>query len=249
MTLHLPPGYGLAAYDEIDSTNEEAKRRAGAGERGPLWILALKQSAGRGRRGRSWASLEGNLLTTLLIAPGRNAADSARLSFAAALCVHDLCTQLCPQADISLKWPNDVLIRGAKCAGILLESGTDRDGVLPWLAVGIGVNLAHAPEGTPYPAASLAVHGATATPGAALEILARAWDHWFGLWRTDGFAPLRQAWLARAHGIGAPIIARVGGAENHGCFEGLDAEGSLQLRRADGNLISVSSGEVFFGEP
>jgi BirA family transcriptional regulator, biotin operon repressor / biotin---[acetyl-CoA-carboxylase] ligase len=247
MTIALPPGYALAAYDEIDSTNEEAKRRAEAGAFGPVWIMARRQSAGRGRRGRSWASLDGNLLTTLLIAPGRSAEDCARLSFAAALSVHDMCAALCPSAELSVKWPNDVLIGAAKCAGILLESGAERDGVLPWLAVGIGVNLAHAPEGTPYPATSIAAHGASATPELALQHLAQAWDHWFRLWQAQGFGPLREAWLARAHGVGRPVVARLAGAEHHGQFEGLDAQGSLQLRRADGTLIAISSGEVFFG--
>jgi BirA family transcriptional regulator, biotin operon repressor / biotin---[acetyl-CoA-carboxylase] ligase len=247
MTVQLPPGTALAAYDEIDSTNEEAKRRADAGESGPLWIVARRQSAGRGRRGRSWASLDGNLLATLLIAPGRSAAECARLSFAAALSVHDLCAHVCPGAEVSVKWPNDVLISGAKCAGILLESGGERDGVLPWLAVGIGVNLAHAPEGTPYPATALNNHGPGVSPDEALTHLARAWDHWFTAWRVHGFAPLRTAWLERAHGLGQPVIARLAGAEHTGLFDGLDADGSLQLRRADGTLVAVSSGEVFFG--
>jgi BirA family biotin operon repressor/biotin-[acetyl-CoA-carboxylase] ligase len=247
MSAELPPGVRLAVFDEIDSTNEEAKRRAEAGDCGPLWIIARRQSAGRGRRGRNWASLEGNLLTTLLVAPGRSAADSARLSFAAALSVHDLCTQLCPDAQIALKWPNDVLIADRKCAGILLESGAERDGVLPWLAVGIGVNLAHAPEGTPYPATALARHGAAASAELALGILARAWARWFALWQAQGFAPLHRAWLERAHGVGGPVVARLAETAHEGLFEGLDADGSLQLRRADGSLLAISSGEVFFG--
>jgi BirA family transcriptional regulator, biotin operon repressor / biotin---[acetyl-CoA-carboxylase] ligase len=247
MTGIVPPGFALAAFDEIDSTNEEAKRRADLGERGPLWIVARRQSAGRGRRGRSWTSEPGNLFATLLLAPGRPAADSARLSFVAALCVYDLAAQACPAAPISLKWPNDVLIDGAKCSGVLLESGAERDGALPWLAVGIGVNLAHAPEGTPYPATALARHGAQIVPEAALGILSRAWARWFEIWASQGFLAIQRAWLSRARGVGGPVTVRLGDVSVNGTFEDLDAEGCLQLRLADGTLKSVSSGEVFFG--
>jgi BirA family biotin operon repressor/biotin-[acetyl-CoA-carboxylase] ligase len=247
MTNALPPGYALAAYDEIDSTNEEAKRRAEAGERGPLWIAARTQSAGRGRRGRSWSSEPGNLFATLLLAPGRSAADSARLSFAAALSVYDVVRANCPGADVALKWPNDVLIGGAKCSGILLESGGEQSGVLPWLAVGIGINLAHAPEGTPYPATALSRHGGTISPNAALHALAHAWAHWYGVWRGQGFGALRQAWLGRARGLGQPITARLVDISLSGTFEGLDEEGGLQLRLVDGTLRTISSGEIFFG--
>lgn len=247
MTISLPPGYALAAFDEIDSTNEEAKRRAEAGMRGPLWIVAARQSAGRGRRGRSWTSEPGNVFATLLIAPERSAADAARLSFAAALSVYDVAKGACPDADVTLKWPNDVLIGAAKCSGILLESGGELNGVLPWLAVGIGINLTHAPEGTPYPATAFGRHGATLTAVEAMTHLAAAWAHWFEIWRAQGFAPLREAWLARAQGLGEPITARLADDSLNGTFEGLDAEGCLQLRLADGTLKAVSSGEIFFG--
>lgn len=247
MTIALPPGYALAAFDEIDSTNEEAKRRAEAGERGPLWITAARQSAGRGRRGRSWTSEAGNLFATLLFSPERSAAECARLSFAAALSVHDVARGACPGAEATLKWPNDVLIGGAKCSGILLETGAESAGVLPWLAVGIGINLAHAPEATPYPATALVKHGALLRPDDALNALAASWARWFGIWRTDGFAPLRTAWLGRAQGLGQPIVARLADDSLNGTFAGLDEGGGLQLRLADGTLRTISSGEIFFG--
>jgi BirA family biotin operon repressor/biotin-[acetyl-CoA-carboxylase] ligase len=236
MTVTLPAGYALAAFDEIDSTNEEAKRRAEAGEQGPVWITATRQSAGRGRRGRSWTSEPGNLFATLLIAPGHSAAESARLSFAAALSVYDVVRAACPDARTALKWPNDVLIDGAKCSGILLESGAEQNGCLTWLAVGIGINLAHAPVDTPYPATALKSHGAEITPESALTELAQSWARWFDIWRNRGIAPLRQAWLDRAKGLGEPIVARLAGESLDGIFEGLDGGGGLQLRRPDGTL-------------
>src|SRR5262249_47981168 len=144
MTPVLPAGYELASFDDIDSTNEEARRRAGAGARGPLWIWAQRQTAGRGRRGRAWESPLGNLSCTLLFAPHATAAAAARLSFVASLAVRDLVAELLPDAEVKVKWPNDVLLDGRKTSGILLESaGETGSGDLPWLAVGIGVNLRH----------------------------------------------------------------------------------------------------------
>ena len=123
-----PQGYALARHAEIDSTNNEARRLAEAGERGPLWIMAERQTAGRGRRGRSWETLTGNLAATLLLRPENTPAPVGQLSFAAALAVADVAAHVAPHAAITVKWPNDVLVDGKKTAGILLESGTDAQG-------------------------------------------------------------------------------------------------------------------------
>lgn len=237
---HWPQGYGLVTFAEIDSTNDEARRRAEAGEAGPLWISAARQTAGRGRRGRAWQTLSGNLAATLLIRPTRPKADWAQLSFAAALSVADLAAGAAPEAAIRLKWPNDVLANGRKLSGILLEAGPD------WLALGIGVNLAHFPEGTDYPAISLAELGATPpAPEEALARLAASFAHWYAAWMEQGFAALRAAWLARAEGLGGPVRARLPHAEHAGIFEGLDANGALLLN-AEGQVRAITAGEVFF---
>lgn len=243
-----PPDTGLAAFDEIDSTNEEARRRAAASASMPLWIVAKRQTAGRGRHGRSWASLEGNLLTTLLMAPGRSAADSARLSFVAALAVRDMIATACPKESATLKWPNDVLLDRRKCAGILLETGGEKDGVLPWIAIGVGVNLAHKPDLASYPAAALSEFSSAVAPQMAMERLAWSWSRWFAVWRDEGFAPIREAWLTHAANLGGPIVVRLHEVEDHGRFQGLDADGNLILARTDGSLRAISSGEVFFGD-
>src|SRR5262249_51289071 len=155
---------------------------------GPLWIWALRQTAGRGRRGRGWESPTGNLSSTLLLAPGVSAADAARLSFVAALAVREVAAALVGAAKVKGKWPNDVLIDGRKTAGILLESSGDSGATaLPWLAVGIGINLAHAPENAAYPATAFAQHAAAPTPADALSKLAAAWDKYFRIWRGRGF--------------------------------------------------------------
>ncbi len=243
----LPTGYELASFEEIDSTNEEARRRALHGERGPLWIWALKQTAGRGRRGRSWDSPVGNLMTTLLLAPGTPAADAARLSFVAALAVRDLIMHFASTVDVRVKWPNDVLIDGKKVAGILLESSADANArILPWLAVGMGINLHHAPEGTAFPATSLSAHAEAPAPPEALTILAANWHRHFSTWREHGFDPIRAAWLQRAVGLGQSIEVRLPGESVNGIFRSLDQDGALLLALPDGTVRAITAGEVFF---
>ena len=235
-----PPGTGLLRLDDVDSTNMEARRRAEAGEVGPLWITATRQTAGYGRRGRSWDSGDGNLAATLLLRLDVPPAAAAQLSFAAALAVADLAAHFAPQAAIRVKWPNDVLVSGRKLSGILLEAGQG------WLAIGIGINLATHPTETEFPATSLAALGiAPPTPDAALTVLALRFAHWLSAWREQGFEPLRAAWLARAGELGAPIRARLPHEERHGAFEGIDASGALLLRDASG-VRAITAGEVFF---
>src|SRR3984957_12027094 len=135
----------IEAFDEIDSTNAEARRRADAGERGPLWLTAKRQTAGRGRRGRAWETGAGNLAATLLTHTEKPPAEAAQISFVAALAVADLAAAFVPASLVSLKWPNDPMIAGKKTAGILVESGPHPSGGL-WLAGGCGGNLAAPPD-------------------------------------------------------------------------------------------------------
>ena len=235
-----PPGYALAQHAELDSTNEEARRLAAAGTAGPLWISAARQTAGRGRRGNAWESLSGNLATTLLLTPVRPLAQWPQLSFAAAIATADAVAALAPGAEIAVKWPNDVLASGKKIAGILLERAGER------LAIGIGVNLASFPEGTETPAISLAALGVSPpAPEAALTALAGHFAKWYGVWAQSGFAPLREAWLARAAGLGARIRARLPDKEWSGLFEGIDESGALLLNDG-GKVRAIAAAEVFF---
>ena len=238
-------------FDELDSTNAEARRRAEVGEGGPLWIAARRQTAGRGRRGRAWEAGQGNLAATLLMTTNRPTAEAAQLSFVAALAIRDLARRLAPEPLVRLKWPNDLLVSGAKAAGILIESGRRDDGEL-WLAVGIGVNLASAPEGLEYPATSLAAHlgpdtAAAPSPVAALEILSEAFAHWLGVWERDGFEPVREEWTRSAYGLGARCVARIGERQVEGLALEMDAGGALVLRLDSGELQRITAGDVFFG--
>jgi len=239
-----PSAYSRVQFDELDSTNSEARRLAEKGEQGPLWILAARQTGGRGRRGRAWHSGEGNLAATLLLRPKAPAAVIGQLSFAAALAVAEMAQHYAPGISIQVKWPNDVLADGRKLAGILLESGEDALG--RWLAVGIGVNLAGAPPGTEFPATSLAQLGLVA-PAAqeALTVLAARFAHWYDVWMSEGFQTVRAAWLARAGGLGKSIRARLPDAVHEGVFEGVDASGALLLNQ-QGQVRAIAAGEVFF---
>ncbi|HKU65036.1 MAG TPA: biotin--[acetyl-CoA-carboxylase] ligase [Rhizomicrobium sp.] len=243
-SLSWPSGYGQIWFGELDSTNSEARRRVQAGEQGPVWISAARQTQGRGRRGRVWDGGQGNLAATLLLRPAAPASIIGQLSFAAALAAADMARHFAPDAAIQVKWPNDVLAGGRKLAGILLESGEESG--TRWLAIGIGVNLASFPPAAEFPATSLAQLG-LAAPSAqdALTVLAARFADWYDAWMREGFETVRAAWLARAGGLGKSIRARLPDAVHEGVFEGLDASGALLLNQ-QGQLRAIAAGEVFF---
>jgi BirA family transcriptional regulator, biotin operon repressor / biotin---[acetyl-CoA-carboxylase] ligase len=236
----------ILAFASLDSTNAEARRRAEAGEAGPLWITAEVQTAGRGRRGRGWSTEAGNLAATLLFSTTRTAAEAAQLSFVTALAVSDLARAFVEPQMVSLKWPNDVMVNGLKVSGILLESGR-HEGTL-WVAAGMGVNLASAPEGTERPAAALGdfMGRPAPTPSEAMGVLAEAFDRRLAAWEAGGFVAVRDAWLERAQGMGERCIARLEHETIEGVAEGLEPNGALRLRLADGGVRLISAGDVFF---
>lgn len=240
-----PAAYGLETFSEIDSTQSEARRRAAAGEPGPLWIVARRQTAGYGRRGRSWSTFTGNLMASVLMRPQVEIARAAQISFVAALAVADLFDSLVP-GRCTLKWPNDALLDGRKAAGILPDTGSRGDGTLDWLIVGFGVNLASSPFDAPYPTSSVAaITNAVPDFDMALVTLAASWDRRFTEWRQDGFAPIRKAWLARAHGVGQPVTVRLADETFEAIFEGLDDTGALVARLPGGSTRLIAAGDVF----
>jgi BirA family biotin operon repressor/biotin-[acetyl-CoA-carboxylase] ligase len=246
------PAAPILLLDQTDSTNADARRRADAGETGPLWIVARRQTEGRGRRGRSWESQDGNLFSTLLQLTRKPPAEAAQVTFVAALAIADLLDAWAPASLVTIKWPNDVMLAGRKASGVLVESGAHEAGGL-WLAVGIGVNLASAPEGTERPATALAHHlrgDVTAPPTVevAASKLAEAFDVWMTRWETLGFEPILDAWRARTAGLEGPAVARLGRETVEGRAEGVAPDGALKLRLADGSLRLISAGDVFFGE-
>ena len=238
-------GVRLAAFDEIDSTNAEALRRMRQGERGPLWITAGRQSAGRGRRGRSWTSLTGNLHASLLLTDPGPAEAWPQLSFVAALAAHDAVVDVAAELKplLELKWPNDLLLSGAKFAGILTEGeGRDEQGAV---AIGIGINCAAHPTDTPYPATDLAAGGAHVAPAALFAALSLKMLGRLAQWnRGEGFATIRADWLARAAGLGQRIRIALADREVVGRFEGLDDAGCLILTEPSGTSTVVAAGDL-----
>lgn len=241
-----PAGVGLIRLDAVDSTNDEARRRAAAGCAAPFWVIAGRQLAGRGRQGRTWTEGEGNLYATLLTRPEAGARQGALLSFAACLAVAELFEA--HGGRTALKWPNDALLNGGKASGVLLES-EGRGERLDRLLIGIGVNLVSAPpavDGAAHPPTSLlAETGVALEPEAALSAIAARLAHWSATLSARGFAPLREAWLARAAKLGERIEARTGRETLAGVFEDVDAEGALVLRTPQA-LRRIHAADIYF---
>lgn len=232
-------------YETLGSTNAEALARARSGERGPLWISAAQQTGGRGRRGNSWVSPPGNLYASLLLNEPSAADVAPQLSFVAGLAVCDAVVACAPELDrdVALKWPNDVLLGGAKVAGLLIEGENT-----PALAVvvGIGVNCRSHPADTSYPATDLAAHGCAVTAAGLLRALAVAMNARVQQWqRGANFAAIRRDWLARAAGLNDIIHVRLPTRELSGRFMGLDDHGRLMVQPPSGPHEKVTAGEVF----
>jgi len=237
-------GVRRVTYGTLGSTNAEALALARARERGPLWITAKSQSAGRGRRGNAWVSTPGNLYASLLLTEPSAPRDAPQLSFVAALAVHDALSRAAPPLApaLKVKWPNDLLLGGDKLAGILIEGESQP---VFTVAIGIGVNCVSHPSNTNHPATDLAAAGAALTPEHVLAALAPAMSERLAQWRNgQGFASVRADWLKRAAGIGEEIRVRLPERELAGRFRGLDEAGRLLLEGPDGTE-TVIAGDVF----
>lgn len=247
--FEVPAGYSVHHFAEIDSTNSEALRLANAGTIDKCWIVADRQSQGRGRRGRAWVSKPGNLYTSLLISPNKSLAEAATLSFVAGIAMHRAILDLAPQATglIKLKWPNDLLLDGKKITGILVESNTNGREENPVIVVGWGVNCTNFPDVAQYQATSLAHSGFNISAKELFSQLATRFDEYYRVWLKDnGFAEIRAIWLKHAAGIGKQIIVRFADHEKSGIFEALDERGQLILRESNNQKTIVTAGDIFF---
>jgi BirA family biotin operon repressor/biotin-[acetyl-CoA-carboxylase] ligase len=249
--LSLPPAYRLVVLDTVDSTNEEAKRLAALGEAeaedGTL-VWARQQTAGRGRLGRQWFSPEGNLSCSLIARPEVPAKEAVQLGFVAALAIYDAISRIAkPGQQIHCKWPNDVLLENKKVAGILLESEAAGDAVPAWIVLGVGINIAHHPSDTDFPATSLSAEGCRGVSVIdVLEAFGRHFLTWTNRWLNDGFPPIREHWLHRAMGLGEDIQVRLEDRTLSGRFSSLDEDGVLILETPDGTSQRITAGDVFF---
>lgn len=242
-----PEGYQKIVLGTVDSTNAEAARQAPHLSR-PTWIMARHQTAARGRRGRAWANPPGNFAATLVMRPGGVPGWAALRSFLASNALYESLALYVPRDDLALKWPNDVLLRGRKVAGILLESAGTR-GQVDWLAIGVGVNLAETPEvaaDEAFPPVSVAeVAGDAPGQDEFLRVLA---DHYATeemVLERLGFEPIRQDWLERAARLGEEITARTGKSSVTGIFDTVDEEGQLVLITGTGP-VRIPAADVYF---
>jgi BirA family biotin operon repressor/biotin-[acetyl-CoA-carboxylase] ligase len=235
----------------VDSTNAEAARLAPE-LAGPEWILGLRQTAGRGRRGRAWNDPQGNFAATLVMRPAETPDQVALRSFVASLALFDAFVGATGRSEgLTLKWPNDVLLNGGKIAGILLESAGFSGGAVSHIAIGIGVNLREAPQAAQVetqatrPVSLLSETGANVDPESFLDLLAAAYARWEHQFVTYGFEPIRTAWLARAARLGEVITARTTRDETTGTFETVDTAGNLVLNTAKGR-VTIPAADIFF---
>lgn len=245
-----PDGYGRRVLDEVDSTLNEAARIA-PDLSGPEWIMAHRQTAARGRRGRAWANPKGNLAATLVLFPQEAPGVAALRSFVASLALFDACVAVCGRNEgFALKWPNDVLLNGGKLAGILLES-SGQGTRMAYLAIGIGVNLSDAPSsevveaGAVLPVSLLSATGAVVDAETFLTFLAAAYARHETTFATYGFEPIRTAWLSRAARLGEVITARTANSETTGTFQTVDVQGNLVLNTSKGRVM-IPAADVYF---
>lgn len=266
MAFRLAPtaaseGFRLEAHDSVGSTNALALEHARAGDPGKLWVVSKKQESGRGRRGRAWATPEGNLAATLLLVPGGELRLAATLGFVAGLALADALDAVVPKGRIAvaldgasqgrnrfeLKWPNDVLASGAKLAGILLESAMLEGGRFA-VGIGIGVNVVAYPEDLPYPATSLSALGADCDAEMLFLALSDAWSENARMWDDGrGLDAIRKRWLARAAGLGGEVAVRIDGNVVRGVFETIDEDCHFVIRDDEGSILTIAAGDVHFG--
>ena len=234
--LPWPEGTDRLILEEVDSTMAEAARRVPTLDR-PTWIMAHRQTAARGRRGRVWGFPEGNFAATYVFRPGGNAASAALRSFMAANATFEALAMKIDRDRLAVKWPNDVLLNGGKVAGILLES-SGQGGVVDWLSIGIGVNLVAVPDGVRdagFPPVSLAAEGGQPVDvHEMLSLLATNMATEERIFQELGFGPIRESWLKKAARLGEVITARTARDDVTGVFETVDEAGQLVLRTPKG---------------
>lgn len=251
--ISVPDGWTLVAYDVVDSTMQAARRLAEAGAAPSLLVTATEQQQGRGRRGARWLDAPGNVKLTAYVAADCLAARAAELSFVAGVAAQEALSQAAPHVDIKLKWPNDLLIGDAKVAGLLLEAGPVVQGRIAWALIGVGVNLAMAPDvrnaDGPVVTTDLARFGVTIYAPVVAAMIAQRLDHWIRRWRCDGFAPILSAWRDRAAGIGGLVRVRVGDERIIGRFVDLDADGTMLLETERGGRRITAGDVALLAEP
>ena len=234
----------LRVHDELSSTSDLCRELAGQGEPEGLAVVALRQTKGRGSRGRAWDSPTGNLHLSVLLRPREWARGAGQWALLTGVALWQTLADLAPNAAaLRLKWPNDLLLDGRKLAGILIDNSVGASGRLDWVVVGIGVNLAHAPPLAGRATASLAELVVPPSPVAAAERLLVRLDEWRRVRQREGFEAIRAAWLAHGPPMDEPITLKLRDRLVEGVFAGLGDDGGLKLRTG-GEVETFTTGDV-----
>lgn len=227
-------------YEEAVSTNDRAKLLTKDTKGHKYIVTAQRQTGGRGRRGKSWIGMPGNLFMSL----GMEAElrDFAQMIFVVSLSLLETIRCLSPDADVKLKWPNDVLVNSRKVSGILLEKGEG-----DYLIIGIGVNIVAAPkiEGLIYPTVSLEDAGIKTDRITVMKKYIEIFDANRQAWKDSGFEAIRQRWLADVKGLGCEIKVHAEKEDKTGVFSGIDENGAMQLD-VNGKIEKIYAGDIFY---
>ncbi|MGU3574921.1 biotin--[acetyl-CoA-carboxylase] ligase [Brucellaceae bacterium C25G] len=251
--IAISQSYRLESFETIDSTNTVALTRAATADQTKIWFVSKRQESGRGRRGRAWSTPEGNLAATLLLVEPFDIQNAATLGFVAGLALTEaldaVLTAHKPKntAFVTLKWPNDVFVNGAKISGILLETTLLSHGRFG-LAIGIGTNIVSHPTDLPYEATCLQKIGSDCDAETLFMALSDAWTINYQLWNHGlGLDAIRLKWLERAHQLGNPVSVQINGKIVEGIFETIDSSCRLVIRDYDGMRTTITAGDVYFG--
>lgn len=252
--LAVSQSYRLESFETIGSTNAVALERAAGGDQGKIWFVSKRQESGRGRRGRAWSTQEGNLASTLLLVEPFDLKNAATLGFVAGLALAEALDAVFQiysrtrEANITLKWPNDVFVNGAKLSGILLETvflSQNRFG----LAIGIGTNIVSHPDDLPYEATCLQKLGCDCDAEMLFMALSDAWAMNYQIWNNGlGLDAIRLKWLEHAHQLGNQVSVMVEGKLVEGIFETIDSSCRLVILDHDGARTPITAGDVYFGD-
>lgn len=253
--------FRIQKLGSVSSTNDICSMAASGGDPGGLWLSATEQTQGRGRTGKQWSSVKGNLYTSLLLVDPCDIVHAAQISFVAALAVHETASRMIGKTfpDLALKWPNDVLLKGAKFSGILLEAKEIPQTRKLAVIIGFGINITAFPQNTPYPVTSLQQFRADIQIAEAQKTLMESFLKYLIIWnggrfsingpekREPDFSAIRRLWLERAWGIGERAVIRLSAEETRsGILKGIDSFGRLELLCDDDRLERINAGDLFF---
>lgn len=242
----IPSITNIKRFETLSSTNEYAKQCLENGETCPFWIVSDEQTGGRGRQGRDWVSIKGNLYASTAQVINANGSKLGGLSLVTALAVYDAIQKNSQKPlDLTLKWPNDILINGAKLGGILIENVSKPDAEFSHVVIGVGINIQSSPVVEGRDTTCLANYDYFISRDDLLLALIETLNHWIKRWDNgNNFVEIIRAWCEKAAPIGAPLSVRIGHERIEGKFAGLDEKGALKLELEDKSIKLITGGEL-----